>query len=395
MRHRAAHGTRSALSTGCSGPVFATKCTMIILHAAAAEWGKHSGPSASVPGLVAAQNGVEGVRAAIVPTILCDEAPRSSEEVPVFDCGALLGPAGKIDLPEPFDRPDLVVFHSTYIPVHARIASRLRRAGIPYLICPRGGMTRGATGQKRIKKWLGKLLFFNRLARGAAALHCLTEGEARLSSDWGRPTIVVGNGIPLPPPDDLANVRGCDGIRLTFMGRLDIHHKGLDLLLDACGMARRELLAANAQVALHGPDTAGSVDELRTRIGNLDLESLVSIGSAVSGRSKTELLKNSDAFLHPSRYEGLPMSVLEALAHGLPCLLTPGTNMAEEVSQARAGWKSEPTALALAATIKRALLEDAQAWREGGQNARRLVEDRYRWEIIGPQSVEEYARFIE
>lgn len=367
---------------------------MIILHAAAIMWGKHSGPSASVPGLVAAQNAIEDVHAATIPTIDSDEAPPLDPKVPVFHRKALLGPPGKIDLPAPFDHPDLVVFHSTYIPVHARIASRLRRAGIPYLICPRGGMTRGATGQKRLKKWLGNLLFFNRLAHGAAALHCLTEGEAALSSGWGRPTLVVGNGIPLPPSAELANVRQSDQVRLTFMGRLDIHHKGLDLLLDACRIIHEDLADANAHVSLHGPNTDGSVRALRDRIAMLGLDNLVSVGPPVSGASKVELLKQSDGFLHTSRYEGLPMAVLEALAHGVPCLLTPGTNMADEVARFGAGWKVETTPSGVAAGIKRALSEDRGVWVEAGRNARRLVEERYRWDIIGRKSVEQYRRFV-
>ena len=366
---------------------------MIILHAAAIMWGKHSGPSASVPGLVAAQNAIEDVHAAIIPTIDSDESPPRDPNVPVFHRKALLGPPGQIDLPAPFDHPDLVVFHSTYIPVHARIASRLRRARIPYLICPRGGMTRGATNKKRLKKRLGNLLFFNRLVHGAAALHCLTEGEAALSSGWGRPTFVVGNGIPLPPRAELANVRRNQQVRLTFMGRLDIHHKGLDLLLDACRIIHEDLADANTHLALHGPDADGSVRELRSRIGLMGLEKLVSLGPPVSGPSKAELLSHSDGFLHTSRFDGLPMAVLEALAHGVPCLLTPGTNMAHEVAEFGAGWKVETTPGGVAAGIKRALSEDRDVWAEAGRNARRLVEERYRWDIIGRKSVEQYRRF--
>lgn len=365
---------------------------MNILHAVAIMWGEHSGPSASVPGLVAALNEIEDVHAAVIPTIDGYESPPSDPRVPVFHRRALLGRPGRIDLPAPFDRPDLVVFHSTYIPAHARIASRLRAAGIPYVICPRGGMTRGATNKKRLKKWLGNLLFFNRLAEGAAALHCLTETEAALSDAWNRPTFVVGNGIPLPPSGDLAQVRANDQTRLTFMGRLDIHHKGLDLLLDACRIIRADLADAKAHVALHGPDADGSVGKLRSRIDRFQLNDCVSVGPAVSGTAKAELLKQSDGFLHTSRFEGLPMAVLEALAHGVPCLLTPGSNMADEVAGFSAGWRVEATPHDMAAGIKRALAEDSNVWAEAGRNARRLVEERYRWDIIGRKSLEQYRR---
>ena len=43
------------------------------------------------------------------------------------------------------------------------------------------------------------------------------------------------------------------------------------------------------------------------------------------------------------------MAVLEALAMGVPCLVTPGTNMADEIAAAEAGWAVEPTAAGIAA----------------------------------------------
>ena len=41
-----------------------------------------------------------------------------------------------------------------------------------------------------------------------------------------------------------------------------------------------------------------------------------------------------DLFIHTFRFEGHPIAVLEALSYGIPCLLTPGTNMAGEVEAA-------------------------------------------------------------
>ena len=96
-----------------------------------------------MPELTAAQNCLEGVEAGLAVTVSNYSEPMSIE-FPLFDAAGLRVRRRRLCLPAPFDRPDVVVFHSTYVPRQARIARRLRRAGIPYIICPHGGMTRDA-----------------------------------------------------------------------------------------------------------------------------------------------------------------------------------------------------------------------------------------------------------
>ena len=61
-------------------------------------------------------------------------------------------------------------------------------------------------------------------------------------------------------------------------------------------------------------------------------EKVLKLCGPIAGADKKKVLKDADLFLHTSRSEGHPMGVLEALAYGIPCLLTPGTNMASEVA---------------------------------------------------------------
>ena len=365
---------------------------MIILHAAPITADPHSGPNSSVPGLVAAQDGLPGVRACLVATLGLSAIP-SEFGIPVFDGGSLFHPSGEIGLPSPFDRPDLVVFHSTYIPAHAAIARRLRRAAVPYVICPRGGMTRHAQDWKWLKKRLGNLLFFNRLVAGAAALHCLTPGEAAASPGWNRPIFVVGNGVDLPPEDEILPIQPTAAMRMVFMGRLHIDHKGLDMLVKACGIVHQDLLRAGARVDVHGPDCDGGRALLDNLINRLGVGDVVSLRGPVSGSAKAALLTEADVFLHPSRTEGHPIAVLEALAHGTACLLTPNTNMADEVAAAGAGWRVEPSPAAIAGGLQDIIALDRAQLRQASTNARRLAVRRYTWPVIARRSVEAYREY--
>ena len=261
------------------------------------------------------------------------------------------------------------------------------------MICPHGGMTGRAQATKWWRKRIGNLLFFNKMVAGAEALQCLTWGEARASSGWNRPIFVVGNGTHFPPQTELAKPGRSAELRLVFMGRLHVDHKGLDMLLDACGMIRGEMLRAGARVELRGPDCQGSTRILQARIARTGVKDVVILDGPVVGETKNELLRRADLFLHPSRTEGHPAAVLEALGYGLPCLLTPATNVADEVAAAGAGWLVQPSAAAIAEGIKGILSSTRGKLQEAGIRARQLALSRYGWPRVADQSVEAYRKY--
>ncbi len=87
------------------------------------------------------------------------------------------------------------------------------------------------------------------------------------------------------------------------------------------------------------------------------------------------------------------MAVLEALSYGIPCLLTPGTNMATEVVRAGAGWSVEQNPTAIAQGMSRVLAARSEL-SSRGQAGRKLVEQAYSWSQIGKQAVKEYTNLL-
>ena len=85
------------------------------------------------------------------------------------------------------------------------------------------------------------------------------------------------------------------------------------------------------------------------------------------------------------------MAVLEALAHGIPCLVTPGTNMAGPVADAEAGYRVEPSAPAIAKGLLQ-ILRHADRLVDRGAKARALAAQRYRWQSVAEQTVSHYRR---
>ena len=64
-----------------------------------------------------------------------------------------------------------------------------------------------------------------------------------------------------------------------------------------------------------------------------------------------KLLSAFDLFVMPSRFEGHPMGLIEALANGLPALVTRGCNMLDEILSSNAGWVCETSENDLEKTI--------------------------------------------
>ena len=78
------------------------------------------------------------------------------------------------------------------------------------------------------------------------------------------------------------------------------------------------------------------------------------------------------------------MSVLEALAYGLPCLLSKGTNMTEEINSYNAGWDSGSSVQDTVNALKQ-LIKDKDSLVSLSNNALKLS-DTYKWENISEKT---------
>lgn len=109
--------------------------------------------------------------------------------------------------------------------------------------------------------------------------------------------------------------------------------------------------------------------------------------------TKCKVLSDADLFCLTSRFEGHPIAVLEALSYGLPCLLTPGTNMAREVSVGKAGWEVAESAVGVAEGLHIAC-RDLASQLDLRKSAYRLSKE-YLWSKVAQEILIEYQKIIE
>lgn len=284
------------------------------------------------------------------------------------------------NIPAPFDNPDLVVFEGFYFISDVFFAKRLYSKGIPYIIVPRGSLTWQALHNKaKIKKYFAHKLFFNVFIKRATIIQYLTESEKYDSTRcFSKESFVVPNGFNEPKQKKVSFSK--IGIKASFIGRLGVYHKGIDNLLEAICMIKDELRKAHFTLNMYGPVHKYDYDKVQIMIDKLGISDLVFLMGAVSGEEKEQAILNSDLFILTSRLEGHPMGLIEALAYGLPCLVSKGSNMKDEIDNYNAGWSCIGEAKDIRDTLL-LIIKERDQFPMKGTNATKLA-GLYDWRLI-------------
>ncbi len=297
---------------------------------------------------------------------------------------------------EELDRETWVQMHSVFVPEYRLLSATLFRRGIAFGLTPHGGYSPFVLAKSRFKKIVYLRLVEMPILRRASLLHAIGETEVEgLRRLVPRANVVlVANGqSPIDPCSRSASSYEDDRPIFSFCGRLDIRHKGLDLMLE--GFARYCSDDGRGTLWLIGDGTDRPACE--TLVATYGLKPRVRFLGVQYGSDKVGLLMASDAFLHTSRWEGMPTAVLEAAASGLPLLVSRETNLARAVITARAGLvlpTNTPEAIAQGFAAMAAACADGSA-RAIGERAASMVAEHFAWPAIARRLTGEFQKALE
>lgn len=290
-------------------------------------------------------------------------------------------------------RADLVLVHD-HFQFAGWVGTRAARAASrPYVLFPHSSLRRSAL--RRGHSWMKAAYVRLLLARAAEeALFVAFNAEEELVDSFGAERgVVVPNGVDVdgageaPTPGAFRRAHPeCGGkILFGFLGRLDVRQKGLDALVEAFAKVAAE--REDVHLVIAGPTESDGRPVVEELVRRAALELRVTFTGLLGPTEKAEFLRDLDVFTLMSRYEGASIALLEAMAAGVPVLVTDSVGLCGEIGRAGAGFVTRFSPDGLESALRKAL--DA-GWRvSAGRNARALVRERFTWDRIAGRLLEE------
>jgi len=261
-------------------------------------------------------------------------------------------------------------------------------AGLPYVVSLRGVDVPGFRPYDFARYHRLTAPLIRRVWRRAQAIVANSQGLRRLAAafDAARPIAVIPNGVDLEK--FAVDERLWEPARMLFVGRV-VYQKGLDLLLEALSGLKEipwELVVVG---------DGAQREPLQGRARDLGLGDRIRFAGWLRGDELRRAYREANLFVFPSRHEGMPNAVLEAMAAGLPVVASRIAGNEELVAAEQTGmlFASED-----ADGLKQALgalLSDGGRRAAMGSAGRRRVEEHYTWERVACEYRDLLARAVQ
>jgi glycosyltransferase involved in cell wall biosynthesis len=161
---------------------------------------------------------------------------------------------------------------------------------------------------------------------------------------------------------------------ILFMGVLG-PRKGVYDLLDAIRILNLD--KSKTRVRLCGN---GEIEKVRNRVVDLGLEEIVEVPGWIDGEERRRSLKEAYLYVLPSYFEGLPMSILEALSTGTPVITTPVGGIPELITDGYNGFLVPTKSPQQLAVRIEQILNDKNLWKTMSDNALITIREKFTME---------------
>lgn len=366
---------------------------MKAIHVIAGLAARNGGPSYSVPRLCnsLAQNfcHTELLSLQEPGSPILDQATffrQDASSLPLFSSLRLSG-ALRLALELKVFEADIVHNHGLWLMPNVYAGRVARKTGTPLVVSPRGMLAKAALKFSPLKKKIFWAALQSKAFDGGAVWHATSAEEAEDIREFGikAPIAIIPNGIDIPEytaaHSDLGSRR-----TLLFMSRLH-PKKGLGDLIEA--WSRLEEERPDWDLVIAGPDEGGYEARLKAQAAQAGC-SRISFPGPVYGQDKADLLKRSDLFVLPTQNENFGLVVGEALAAGIPAVITKGAPW-KGLESEDCGWWIDHGPQPLLGALRSATAAPVSARRVMGLRGRSWMARDFGWDAIAAEMVGVYS----
>ncbi len=283
-------------------------------------------------------------------------------------------------------RPDVIHIHGTFSHLTSSAAAVARCHRIPYIIRPAGSLDLACygTGHQYLKRLFSQLFLYRDIRR-AACVQATARSEAEQILHWlpDAKVTVIPLGAAMPKIE-------LDTAKAAFITQFpELEHRRLLLYLSRIAPKKRLVLLVETVTALREefPDLtlvvaghdAGCLANVKEAIRRHRLQDRVAFTGFLQGNLKHGALAASDLFALPSTDENFGMAVVEAMAHGVPILVTRGVGSHVFVDDSGCGVTVSDDVAAIAQGVRSLLTQDRDMV---GSRGRRYVEEHLSWTAV-------------
>jgi glycosyltransferase involved in cell wall biosynthesis len=290
-------------------------------------------------------------------------------------------------------KDSLYVLNGIFHPGVSAMASLLRQINVPYIVAPHDPYHPTIFAKNSLLKWPYWYLRERPMLNGAMAVQVLDARHGQWLARLGVtvPVIETTNGYAQADVLPEAELNWHHGTRPSamFMGRIDSHNKGLDLLLDALATIASD---ARPSLTLQGPDW-GDRAALVAQARRLGIEADVSFPDADFNASSGSLIARHDLFCLVSRFEGFGLAALEAMLAGRVVIASEIAGISPHVRASGCGIVVTPNVRSIREGIAE-MLRLRPHWTEMGMAGRQYAIEHLRWQRIADNTWKEYKRLM-
>lgn len=296
---------------------------------------------------------------------------------------------------------DVVHIHAVFSHACIAAAKACRTSGVPYVVRPLGTLDPWSLKQKSLRKSLFWQLGVRQMLDAAAAIHYTAQAEmAAAESHLG---ITRGVVVPLGIDPDLFQVGVAEigtGASLNFeppyvlvLSRLH-EKKGLEVLLPAFLALVKQPEFAQWKLVLAGEGETKYVDLLKGLVKSNGGNGNVVFAGWLEGVRRKQALKGSSLLALTSYQENFGLCAVEALACGVPVLLSPHVNLAPEIEKVGGGWVVPLERAAVEAALSETLGDETERWRRGAAG-KEFVAENFTWAVVAEELATLYTAIVD